>query len=273
VFLENRSNAPIADLSLRLEYASRYLLRDGTRIADPKHNAHAVLTIDPDARREARELLGKALVSVDVGVLRPHDTALVCEFFSIPAPDDAEKSEDPSADPRILTATRRLSPLPAFRAFFVLDVVARSSNCPPLALTINVLLGTAPTCEALGDLAGACASEAWDGLQPRPGLYVDAIRVFRRPRLRSVLRQELTWLLFLGTPATADVADPKAVVDRSLSAEVAPGVLTLPPWGFTGEAFDPKPYLGIRMPTWRELRGRLSRPTWRRTRVSARRWK
>lgn len=247
IFLKNTSDIPITDVSLRIEYSSAHLITDGLCLFE---NSREKVVLKADVARSKREFvtaLGTAHVSWDVGMLRPHDTAVVNEFISLHPLTDSSKTDGGWRDPRTVLASKRFAGLNGFQAFFVLNIVARSSNCAPLATSLNVIWSTANSLSALCTQAGQYALSAWNRKKPKPGLYFDPLRPIRLflpsrwtkwTKFSEIVSEERFSLIFLKDEYDPLAVTPQTLAERVLAANVGVVVVYTPPWGLTGEEFD-----------------------------------
>jgi hypothetical protein len=239
IFIHNRGGAPVTDLSLRLQYPSAFLLRDGAAVVDDAVGRAAVFGMREAPEREVVTLHNTALVTVNVGLVRPKDTMVVTEFLGLHPlrPSDIDQDENDSL------LNLRYAEIPGFQCLCPLRVFARASNTS-VSADVSVFWFRASSVESLTNFGDALAKRAWDGKRPAPGVYFDPLRPFQPRRWKPTSRKERFSYQFIENAKGALPESAQAIVEGTLKAEVAVGVHEVPPWSLLGKSYDVEEDIG-----------------------------
>lgn len=236
--LENTSNLPISNVTLRLEYPRECLLDDSV-IVDNESSIVAFFRSSETLERTVQKFRTYVSVTYDVEILRPRERLVIPDVVKLPVGRVAKAEDDE-------TTVTRFASVDGFCSAATIQASVWSANCAPLAVDLPVFAMRAATLSELYKCFARIAVAVWDDHRPRPGIYW--MHFWRRRRwwyVRELCELVLLEEDVLGASLPKGAVDPAIAVD----ADRMLAYLDLPPWGFFGTSFDIGQYMGfVRLP-------------------------
>lgn len=174
--MANNSKLPIFNVTLQLQYAARYVIKNEEKIIGiidrgAEYEMH-VLGSPPKwfEHREVQIIGPVAQVFYTIPVLRPGEAIIITDVVKFVALNHSDeiKSEDYGVNQNLAKKLRKIRKL---CDFCVIDVFIYSESCPPLSNRIKLLWFDTDSEEELVSLFNDAVKTFWGGKWPKPGLY------------------------------------------------------------------------------------------------------
>jgi hypothetical protein len=228
--LENPTKLPVTNVTLQLQYPSKYLMDEAIFLDETKEVAMAVTgTVSPN--RSVLPYGDVVLVRYEFSLIRPGETLILQDFISMKKIGFKDFNDKNIAEVDIARMYQRLSNIDGFIGSCVIHASVRSSSCNPIANEILILSFATTSMSELLDKCKEAARKAWDGKRLKRGLY---FRLFgRQKKLPGVELCELVIQSSENFPSSMKIASKSL-----LEAERTLIHFSMPPWGLYGESFD-----------------------------------
>lgn len=173
----NNSKLPIFNITLQLQYASKYAIKNEEKIIgiidrDIGYEVH-VLSSPPEwyKCREVQILESMAQVRYTIPVLRPGEKIIIPDVIRFTKPTHCDELDDGDYGVNKELA-KKLRGISKLQDFCVIDVFIFSDSCPPVSKRIKVLWFDANSDEELVSLSNDVIKAFWGGKWPKSGLYL-----------------------------------------------------------------------------------------------------
>jgi len=172
----NNSKLPIYNITLQLQYASKYAIKNEEKIIGIidrgiEYEVY-VLSAPPEwyKYREVQILDSMAQIRYTIPVLRPGEKIVIPDPIKFTKLDRCEKLDngDYGVNKELAKKLREIRKL---NDFCVIDVFIYSESCPPLSKRIKLLWFDTGSAEELVSLTNDAIKAFWGGKWPKPGLY------------------------------------------------------------------------------------------------------
>ncbi len=172
----NNSKLPIYNITLQLQYASKYAIKNeekiiGTIDKGMEYEVH-VLGSPPEwyKYREVQILDSMAQIRYTIPVLRPGEKIVIPDPIKFTKFNHCGKLDNGDYGVNKELA-RKLREIRELCDFCVIDVFVYSESCPPLSKRIKLLWFDTGSAEELVSLTNDAIKAFWGGKWPKPGLY------------------------------------------------------------------------------------------------------
>lgn len=171
--LLNNSVLPISNVTLQLEYASKYALENkGDKVVIHGIDYEFVLDLPPmgDCKREVQMLDSMAQVRYTIPVLRPGEKIAITDCMKFINFKHCEESHNTNyvMDRELV---KNLSKIKKLCDFCIVDIYVYSENCSLVSKRLKLLWFDTISTDELNSLAEDSLNAFWGGNFPKPGLY------------------------------------------------------------------------------------------------------
>lgn len=225
--LINSSKLPVSNITLQVEYPSKYAIEKEVVIREGMDYKFAFGYRSEDYKsREVQIFDSMAQIRCTIPVLRAEEKVVIPDIMKFTCVNRCEESNNGDYVIRRELA-KKLRKIKKLRDFCVVDVFVYSENCPPLSKRIKLLWFDTNSPKELGLLVGHSVKAFWGGKWPKPGLY------FRLWPWEKFMVQEY------GEAIIPKLKVVKTSKDRYLCWEKNPlkserniFILKMPPWNY-----------------------------------------
>ena len=240
--ITNHGHLPIADIEVELKFPIGALV-ENSAITAPIGQNFAVLKLRQVEGRSVLRFADHAQVRLKIGTLRPKESIVTAEPLQLRTGELLVAVGDWfSKTPTPEHLRVRYANVAALRGAITLGAHVWSNTRPPLSHLFNVVWCAAGSrTQLVASLDAMCKAT---GKEFAPGTYLN-LRPWRSSR--RYLRYEFAGAVMASFNKAADIAAALWSPEAILNADMEMALITLPPWGFWGEAPDIRSALGLRL--------------------------
>lgn len=235
--LMNNSKLPISNITLQLEYTSRYAVENKGDRAIIEGTDYGVVFGIPhveDYRREVQVIHTEAQIRYTLSVLRPGEKIVIADGMRFKTSSHNKKQSDNWGQIMGAAIIKELKKINKLRDFCVVDVFLYSESCPPVSRRIKLFWFGTNSDKELASLTGRAALAFWGGKWPKPGLY------FNPCPWKKLFVEEYGELVTPKLERISISKDRFFYLENPVESERNTFISKMPPWNYyqSGEEVD-----------------------------------
>lgn len=229
----NNSKLPIYNITLQLQYASKYIIKNeekiiGTIDKGMKHEVHFLsISSKWHKHREVQKFDSISMVQIryTITVLRPGEKIVILDPMKF---TKFNRYEELGNGDYIVSRglSKKLREIEKLCDFCVADVFVYSESCPPLSKRIKLLWFDTNSQDELVSLANDATKAFWGGKWPKPGIY------FSWPLSKDLIVKEYGEVIIPKLEVAEVSEDRYFYWENPLESESAIAIFVMPSWNY-----------------------------------------
>lgn len=172
--LENNSTLPITNITIALQYLSKYRFNNLEGIKDADGN-RLEISVSSDINRNIYEKGERVEVRYNIEVLRPGEKTFIFDALKF-------QSDDSKHDFLISGLISHLKKVDGFNEICLIDAIVFSEQCPPISKRIKILWFNSNSFDQLSEQVKNAVNAFWAGHYPRSKFYFLFANPFKKKK-------------------------------------------------------------------------------------------